>query len=52
MAGKILKGADPASLKPYRATAAEHTPIISGKKLQALGLTLPAALKDCKCVVE
>jgi putative ABC transport system substrate-binding protein len=52
MAGKILKGADPASLKPYRATAAEHTPIINGKKLQALGLTLPAALKDCKCVIE
>jgi putative ABC transport system substrate-binding protein len=52
IAGRILKGADPASIPPYRATAAEHQPMINGKKMQALGLTLPPALKDCKCVID
>jgi putative ABC transport system substrate-binding protein len=52
IAGRILKGADAASIPPYRASAAEHQPLISRRKLEALGLTLPAALAPCKCLVD
>jgi putative ABC transport system substrate-binding protein len=52
IAGKILKGADPASIPAYRATAAEHRPMINVKKLEALGLKVPPALTDCKCMVQ
>jgi putative tryptophan/tyrosine transport system substrate-binding protein len=52
IAGKILKGADPASIPAYRATAAEHRPMINAKKMEALGLTVPPALADCKCLVQ
>jgi putative tryptophan/tyrosine transport system substrate-binding protein len=52
MAGRILKGADPASIPPYRASASEHEQRISKRKLESLGMALPAALADCKCVVD
>lgn len=52
IAGRILKGEDPANIAPYRATAAEHHPIISARKLKALDMALPASLADCKCVVD
>lgn len=52
IAGRILKGEDPANIPPYRATAAEHRPMINGAKMKALGLSVPPALADCKCVVD
>jgi putative ABC transport system substrate-binding protein len=52
IAARILKGADPATIPPYRATAAEHMPMINGQKLKALDLALPKALADCKCVIN
>jgi putative ABC transport system substrate-binding protein len=52
LAAKILKGADPATLAPTRPRAADHIMMISGQRLKALGMTLPDALSDCKCVVE
>jgi putative ABC transport system substrate-binding protein len=52
IAGKILKGAEPASIPAYRATAAEHRPMINAKKMEALGLKVPPALADCKCIVQ
>ena len=36
----------------YRATAAEHRPMINGKKLEALGMKVPPALAGCNCVVQ
>ncbi len=52
MAGKILKGAKPETLAPWRPTIADHKPVISAKQLAALKLTLPDSLKSCNCVVE
>ncbi len=52
IAGRILKGADAATIPPYRATAAEHEPVINGRKLKALGMELPTALAGCNCVVD
>lgn len=52
MGGKILKGASPESLAPWKPAAADHRPVISGQRLKALGLALPEELKDCKCVIE
>ncbi|XSC47647.1 ABC transporter substrate-binding protein [Bradyrhizobium sp. RDT10] len=52
IAGRILKGEDPAKIAPYRATAAEHVPLISARKLKALDMTQPASLADCKCVID
>ena len=52
IAGRILKGADPASIPPYRPTAAQHVPLINAQKLKALDIALPAALGDCKCLVQ
>ncbi|MFX8856387.1 hypothetical protein ABTM81_19190, partial [Acinetobacter baumannii] len=52
IAGRILKGADPATIPPYRATAAEHEPVINGRKLKSLGIELPAAFAGCNCIVD
>jgi putative ABC transport system substrate-binding protein len=52
LAAKILRGARPADLPPYRPTASDFTPVISARQLKALNLTLPRALEGCKCVVE
>ena len=52
LGAKILKGMKPADLPNYKPTPADHTAVISGKRLKAAGKTLPAALADCNCVVE
>ncbi len=52
IAGRILNGADPAAIPPYRATAAEHEPVINGRKLKSLGMELPTAFAGCNCVVD
>ncbi len=52
IAGRILKGEDPAGIPPYRATAAEHEPVINGRKLKSLGMDLPTAFANCNCVVD
>ena len=49
---QIAGGAKPSDLPNYRPTPADHSALISGKRLKAMGRTLPAALADCKCVVE
>ena len=30
----------------------DHEIVISGQRMKALGLTLPASLQNCNCVVE
>jgi putative ABC transport system substrate-binding protein len=52
LAADILNGAKPADLPNYKPTPADHTPLISGKRLKSMNKTLPAALADCKCVIE
>jgi putative tryptophan/tyrosine transport system substrate-binding protein len=52
MSGKILKGAKAEDLPPWKPTAEDHRPMISGKQLEALKITLPEALKSCNCVVQ
>ncbi|WP_298721564.1 ABC transporter substrate-binding protein [uncultured Ferrovibrio sp.] len=53
VAYKILKqNAKMKDLPPVRATAADHEGAISGKQLAKLGLALPPALADCKCVAD
>lgn len=52
IAGRILKGADTQSIAPWKPGAADHVPMISSTRLKALGWTLPAAVKDCGCLVE
>ena len=51
LAGQLLKGADAKTLPAWKPAPADHKPLISAVRLKALGLTLPAALKDCQCVV-
>jgi putative ABC transport system substrate-binding protein len=52
LGAQIAGGARPSDLANYRPTPADHSALISGKRLKAMGRTLPAALADCKCVVE
>ena len=52
LAAEILRGAKPADLANYQPSAADHTPLISAKRLNQMNKTLPPALADCKCVVE
>jgi len=52
LAAQILNGAKPADLPNYKPSPSDHAPLISGKRLKAMGRTLPAALADCACVIE
>jgi putative ABC transport system substrate-binding protein len=52
LGAEVLKGKKTSELANYRPTPADHTPLISGKRLKAAGKTLPAELADCKCVIE
>ncbi len=52
MAAQILKGADPASIAPVRMRYEDHVPKINTKLVKELGLSVPAALKDCDCFVS
>lgn len=51
-AAAILNGAKPSQLANYKPAPADHSAVISGKRLKQSGKELPAALADCKCVVE
>ena len=52
IAGRILKGEEPAAIPAYRATAAEHRSMINAKKMKALELQVPAALANCNCLID
>ncbi|OGA60620.1 MAG: hypothetical protein A3G81_09130 [Betaproteobacteria bacterium RIFCSPLOWO2_12_FULL_65_14] len=52
IAGRILKGEDPARIAPWKPAAADHAPMVSAQRLKALELRLPESLKDCKCVIQ
>jgi putative ABC transport system substrate-binding protein len=52
LAAQILKGKSPADLAVSVPVAADHEMKISGQRMKDLGLTLPASLKDCNCVVN
>ena len=51
-AAAILNGAKPSELANYKPAPADHSAVISGKRLKQSGKELPAALADCKCVIE
>lgn len=50
--GQVLKGTKVADIAPTVPGPADHRMVISGKELERFKMTLPADLKDCKCVVE
>jgi len=52
LAAQILKGKSPADLPVSVPVASDHEMKISGQRMKDLGLTLPASLKDCNCVVN
>ncbi len=52
IAGQILKGKSPADIAFVSPGPADHEMKISGQRMKDLGITLPAALKDCNCVVN
>ncbi len=52
LAAEVLNGASPASLPNNRPKIEEHVPLISARRLEAAGLTLPEALADCDCLVD
>ena len=52
LAAQILNGAKSTELANYKPTPADHTPVISAKRLKAAGKTLPPALADCNCVID
>jgi putative tryptophan/tyrosine transport system substrate-binding protein len=52
LAAQVLDGVKPSALPNYKPTAADHTPVISGRRLKQSGKALPAALADCNCVVD
>jgi len=51
IAGRILKGEDPQSIPAWRPAPQDHRPLFSASRLKAAGLAVPAAYKDCGCVV-
>ena len=51
LAARILKGAKPSDLPIFRPRPADHRVLLSAKRFEALGLSIPAAFKDCKCVM-
>ena len=52
LAVEVLNGAAPSSLANSRPAVNDHLPLISARRLEAAGMTLPAALADCDCVVQ
>jgi len=52
LAAEVLGGTPTSELSNNRPAIDEHIPLISGRRLAAMGLTLPDALADCDCVVE
>lgn len=51
LAAKILQGAKPSDLPIFRPRPEDHRVLLSAKRFGALGLPIPAAFKDCKCVL-
>jgi putative ABC transport system substrate-binding protein len=52
MAARILKGAKPSDIANYRPTAADDSPLLNGRRMKEMGLTVPASLSGCNCVVN
>ena len=52
VAAEILKGKPPSEVPVRLPKPEDHQVVISGQRLKDLGLTLPASLKDCNCVVD
>lgn len=52
VAAEILKGKPPAEVPVRLPRPEDHEIVISGQRMKALGLTLPASLQNCNCVVE
>ncbi len=51
LAAKILRGAKPSDLPIFRPQPADHRVLLSAKRFDALKMPIPAAFKDCKCVL-
>ena len=49
-AAKILDGAKPSELSVFRPTPEDHSALISAKRMDAMGMTLPVGLSGCDCV--
>ena len=49
-AAQILDGAKPSDLSVFRPMPEDHSALISAKRMDAIGMTLPDALSDCDCV--
>lgn len=49
-AAKILDGAKPSELSIFRPMPEDHKALISAKRMEAMGMTLPDALSNCDCV--
>jgi len=52
VAAEILKGKSPVDVPVRLPKPEDHLIVISGQRLKDLGLSLPASLKDCNCVVD
>ncbi|MEK7944144.1 ABC transporter substrate-binding protein [Pigmentiphaga sp. YJ18] len=51
IAGRILKGENAQAIPAWRPAPEDHHPLFSAARLKALNLSVPAAYKDCNCVV-
>ena len=49
-AARVLDGENIADIEIYRPLPQDHSAVISGKYMEASGMTLPEALADCNCV--
>ncbi|MGH2397200.1 MAG: ABC transporter substrate-binding protein [bacterium] len=52
IAVRILKGADPKSIAPTKPSYQDHVTVVSRRALKAFNMQSPAALADCKCLVD
>lgn len=52
IAGRILKGASPQSIPPWKPSPEDHKPMVSAVRLKALGMTMPASLANCGCEIQ